>query len=97
MASCDPFTTGFSGSADQLFAKLSKLVHDNGGRITGNASAGTVSISTPIGAVDASYQVSGQDVTIHVTKRPFFLPCSTIESFVKEHLPSVEGTDIAHL
>lgn len=97
MASCKPFTTGFKGSAEDLYAKLAKLVHDHNGRITGGTTAGTVSVSTPLGDIDANYSVKGQKVTIEVTKRPFFLPCSDIEKFIKKQLPAVQKAKMAEL
>ena len=97
MASCKPFKLKFSGSAEDLFAKLTKLVHDNGGTITGTPVAGSVSITTPLGGIDATYQVKGQTVTIHVTKRPFFLGCSDIQKFIKKQLPAVEKAKMAEL
>ncbi len=97
MASCSPFKVDFTGSAEDLFKKISKLIHQHGGTISGNDKKGDFSVPTPLGKVSGSYQVSGQQVTIHIKDRSFLLPCSAIESFVKSHIPSVVAADISEL
>ncbi|MDH5180632.1 MAG: hypothetical protein OEZ39_19365 [Gammaproteobacteria bacterium] len=88
MSSCDPFKVEFSGSAEQLFEKLKKLVEDNKGTISGNASEGTVTIPIKVvGTISGTYKISGQICTIHITKKPLLLPCSTIETFIKDNIP----------
>ena len=94
MAACDPFKISFQGSAEELFEKIKKLVQENGGTISGNSSGGSLSVSTPVGKVDADYSVSGQECTITITKKPFLLSCSAIESFIKGHIPSVDAADM---
>lgn len=90
MASCDPFNVNFSGSAQDLFNKISLLIHQHGGSISGGPSGGTFSVPIPVlGAVAGTYSVSGQTCTIHVTQRSFLLPCGTIENYVRSNIPSV--------
>jgi hypothetical protein len=98
MASCDPFDVHFAGDAQGLYDKIAALIHQHGGTISGDTSHGSVSVPVPVfGTVEATYSVSGQTCTIHVTQRSFFLPCGTIESFVKGHVPTVEETPLAAL
>ncbi len=95
MASCNPFKVDFSGSAQDLFNKISTLIHQHGGTISGGPSGGTFSVQVPVfGTVAGTFSVSGQTCTIHITQRSFLLPCSTIESFVKSHIPTVEKAEI---
>ena len=95
MASCSPFDVDFSGSAQDLFNKISALIHQHGGSISGGPSGGSFSVPVPVfGTVAGTFSVSGQTCTIHITQRSFFLPCSTIESFVKSNIPSVEKTAV---
>lgn len=96
MASCSPFGVQFSGSAQDLYTKIETLIHQHGGSINGDASGGKFSVPVPVfGTVEGTYSVSGQTCTIHITKRSFFLPCSTIENFVKNHIPTVVATAMA--
>jgi len=95
MASCNPFNVDFSGSAQDLFNKISTLIHQHGGTISGGPSGGAFSVPVPVlGTVAGTFSVSGQICTIHVTQRSFFLACSVIESFVKSNIPTVEKTAI---
>lgn len=98
MASCDAFQIHFTGTAQDLFDKISSLIHQHGGTISGNTSSGTFSVSVPVfGTVTGSYSVVGQVATINITQRSFFLPCSTIESFIKSNIPTVERTPMEAL
>ncbi len=98
MASCSPFTVDFSGSAEDLYKKISKLIHKHGGKIKGDDKSGTFSVPVSVfGTVKGSYKVSGQRVTITITDRSFFLPCGTIEDFVKSHVPKVVAAEISEL
>lgn len=93
MASCDPFDVVFSGSAQNLFNKISALIHQHGGTVSGGPSGGEFSVPVPVfGTVAGIFSVAGQTCTIHVTQRSFFLPCSTIESFVRSNIPTVQAT-----
>jgi len=95
MASCSPFDVDFSGSAQDLFDKISKLIHQHSGSIAGGPTGGSFSVPVPVfGTVAGTFSVSGKTCSIHVTDRSFFLPCGTIESFVKSHIPSVEEAGI---
>lgn len=96
MASCDPFSVEFSGSAQDLFNKTSVLVHQHDGSISGGPSGGAFSVQVPIfGTVAGTFSVAGQLFTVHVTQRSFFLACGIIESFVRSNVPTIETTAIS--
>jgi hypothetical protein len=99
MASCAPFNVNFSGTAQDLFDKISSLIHQHGGTISGGLSDGNFSVPVPVfGTVAGNYySVAGQTATINITQRSFFLPCSTIESFIKSNIPTVERTPMEAL
>lgn len=93
MASCNPFDVEFSGSAQELFNKVAVLIHQHGGTISGGPSGGSFSVPVPVfGVVAGTFSVSGQDCTVHITQRSFFLACGIIESFVRGNIPAVEET-----
>lgn len=90
MPSCKPFDVAFTGSAEDLFDTISTVIQNNGGTISGTPSGGTVSIRLPaLGQVAGTFSVSGQTCTIHITKRRFFLPCGTIQSFLRSQVPNL--------
>ena len=98
MSSCSPFSINFSGSAQDLFNKVSLLIHQHGGNIAGNPSGGSFSVKASIfGTVAGTFAVSGQTCTIHITQRPFLLSCGTIESFIRSKIPHVSTTELVTL
>jgi hypothetical protein len=73
-------------------------VHEHGGSISGNAEGGAFSVPVPVfGKVKGTFAVSGQTCTIHITSKSMFLPCSTIEKFVKDNIPTVEEKSITEM
>ncbi|MEJ2043452.1 MAG: hypothetical protein P8X74_02795 [Reinekea sp.] len=95
MASCSPFKIDFSGNAQELFNKISTLMHQHEGTVSGGPSGGAFTVPIPVfGKVAGTFSISGQTCTIHVTQRSFFLPCGTIESAIKSHIPAVEKAAI---
>lgn len=98
MASCPPFSVNFSGTSQDLLAKVTLLITSHGGQISGSSTGGVFSVPVPVfGSVEGSYQIQGQVLTITITKRSFFLACGTIESFVRNHIPAVEQANFADL
>lgn len=70
MSSCNPFSVNFSGSSQDLFNKVSSLIHQHNGTITGSPTGGTFSVPIPVfGVVAGTFDVSGQTCKIHVTQR----------------------------
>lgn len=95
MASCSAFSVPFSGNANDLFVKISALIHQHEGTISGGPTGGAFSVPVPVfGTVAGTFSVAGQTCTIQITDKSFFLPCGTIESFVRSHIPSVEKTSV---
>ena len=97
MASCSPFRVDFTGSAQDLFIKIATMIHDHGGTITGGPSGGAFTVGTPLGTVSDTFTVSSQTCTITITQRPFLLPCSVIQNFIKRHLPAVAQAQVGDL
>lgn len=95
MASCSPFNVDFSGSAQDLFNKISALIHQHGGHISGGPSGGAFSVDVKVyGTVAGTFSVSNQTCRITITKRSFFLFCETIESFVRSNIPTIQKANI---
>lgn len=97
MASCPPFSVEFTGSAQELFVKIATMIHEHGGTITGGPSGGAFTVGSPLGTVAGTFMVSGQTCTITITQRPFLLPCSVIQNFIKSHLPAVAQAQFSDL
>ncbi len=57
-----------------------------GGNFNGDTSAGNFDITIMGNTITGSYNIAGNQINITVDDKPFFVPCSTIESFLKSKL-----------
>jgi hypothetical protein len=76
----------FTGSAADLYNEIATKIQQNHGTITGDASSGTFSVPTPLGGVEGSYTITGQQITIQITKKPLVLGCGTICDYIKNNI-----------
>ena len=80
------FSIPFSGAPTDVLRKAQSAVEGQGGSFTGDASSGVFDVSAMGNTIKGSYTVSGQNLLISILSKPFFLPCSTIEGFLKNQL-----------
>lgn len=80
------FEFPFPGRADVLVETIQRHVARAGGSFDGSAAEGTFALSTPIGKFRGTYVVSGQTIVLEVRDRPFFVPCSAIETKLGEYI-----------
>ena len=85
MSACN-FIIPFEGSAEKIMAKTRSAVQAQGGNFEGDAAAGTFAVSVFGNSVAGSYNVSGQMLNIVIDSKPFMIPCSAIESFLKNQI-----------
>lgn len=85
MAACT-FTIPFSGSADSVLEKAKNAVEKQSGTFTGDTSQGNFSVSFFGQEIAGGYTVTGNDLNIIIDSKPFMVPCSTIESFLKSQV-----------
>ncbi|MEO6671398.1 MAG: hypothetical protein ABIN36_18080 [Ferruginibacter sp.] len=85
MADCN-FSIPFEGPAEKVLIKARFAVESQGGTFDGDASAGTFAVSIFGNSIAGSYIVSGQDMNILITSKPFMIPCSMIEGFLKNQI-----------
>ncbi len=89
MGACERFEFSIPGDVRDFFGKLGLMVAEHQGTLNGDETGGTFSVSLSIvGTIEGRYSVSGQMASVQITRRPFLLPCKTIESFVKSRVPS---------
>jgi hypothetical protein len=82
---CD-FSISFSGSAEGVLAKAKKAVEGQGGSFIGNESGGDFTVSVFGNKIIGNYTVSGQTLNVQITDKPFMVPCSVIEGFLKNQV-----------
>jgi len=85
MAACN-FSIPFSGDAASVLAKAKTAVQGQGGHFEGDQGAGNFDVSVFGSLIAGSYAVSDQQLHITIESKPFLVPCSTIESFMKNQV-----------
>lgn len=82
---CD-FSIPFSGDPQAMLAKARSAVQGQGGDFNGNAGGGDFNVSVFGNKIVGNYTVSEQMLNVSITDKPFMVPCSAIESFLKGQL-----------
>lgn len=85
MAACT-FTIPFSGEASAVLAKAKNAVEKQSGQFAGDENAGNFSVSFFGQSIVGNYTVAGTDLNIVIDDKPFMVPCSAIESFLKTQI-----------
>ncbi len=85
MSACN-FTLPFSGESAKVLDKARSAVQSQGGQFTGDMQSGNFEVSVFGNTIAGSYNVSGQDLNIVIESKPFLVPCSAIESFLKNQI-----------
>jgi hypothetical protein len=80
------FSIPFTGSAMDVLRRAKSAVLGQGGAFEGTAESGGFEVSVLGSAIRGSYTVSGQDLNIVIESKPFLIPCSTIESFLRNQI-----------
>ena len=81
------FTIPFSGNANDILSKAKAAIQGQGGSLTGNETAGDFDVSVFGNTIRGSYSIAaGNNLDIVIESKPFLIPCSTIESFLKNKL-----------
>jgi len=80
------FSLPFSGNAEDVLAKARRAVEGQGGNFNGDTSRGDFNVSVFGNKIVGAYTVSEQSLQINITDKPFMVPCSAIESFLKNQL-----------
>jgi len=80
------FSIPFSGAPTDVLSKARTAVEGQGGTFTGDASGGGFDVTVLENTIKGSYTISGQNLQINILSKPFFLPCNTIEGFLKNQL-----------
>ena len=85
MAECN-FIIPFSGSPNDILSKAQTAIQNQDGIFDGDDTSGNFKVSVMGSTIKGSYSVMGQDLDIVIESKPFLIPCSTIESFLRNKL-----------
>ena len=85
MADCNisiPFTDSVSGA----LAKAKAAIENQNGIFNGDDNSGNFEVTFLGNTIKGSYSVTGQTLNLVITNKPFFVPCSTIESLLLKEI-----------
>lgn len=82
------FDFAFTIPRASLVESIRSHVHGAGGSFEGTADGGDFFLPTPVGEFRGRYLVSASTstLTIEVDEKPFFVPCSAIETRLSEYV-----------
>jgi hypothetical protein len=80
------FSIPFTGSATDVLSRAKSAVQNQGGAFRGDHSSGAFQVSVLGSAIKGSYSISGQELNITIDSKPFLVPCSTIEGFLRNQI-----------
>lgn len=85
MPACS-FTIPFEGAAEKILIKARFAVESQGGSFNGNSETGNFDVNFFGNTIAGMYTVDGQNLDIIITSKPFLVPCSAIEGFLKNQV-----------
>ena len=72
----------FSGSVSETLLKAKTAIENQNGIFTGDECSGEFNVSVFGNTIKGNYNVDGKVLNLVITDKPFFVPCSTIESIL---------------
>jgi hypothetical protein len=85
MAACN-FSIPFSGTPENVLGKAKSAVQGQGGTFDGDTNSGNFHVNVFGNTIAGSYTVLGNEMQVVIDSKPFLIPCSTIESFLKSQI-----------
>ncbi|MEO5500547.1 MAG: hypothetical protein ABIR31_03805 [Ginsengibacter sp.] len=76
----------FSDPVEIAIEKARSAIENQNGLFEGNISNGHFEVTVFGNNIRGDYQVQGQTLQLEITDKPFFVPCSMIESFLVKYI-----------
>lgn len=76
----------FSGLASAAILKAKTAIENQNGLFSGDEYSGEFDVSVFGNTIKGNYNVQGQILNLVITHKPFFVPCSTIESILLKEI-----------
>lgn len=80
------FEIPFSESASIAVEKARTAVESQNGIFNGDEQSGNFDVNVFGNNIKGEYSITGQVLHLDITDKPFFVPCSMIESFLKKQI-----------
>ena len=85
MSACN-FSIPFSGDAEIILSRAKAAVEGQQGIFAGDNQSGNFEVTVFANTIKGRYAISGHNLNLTITHKPFLIPCSTIESFLKSKI-----------
>lgn len=85
MSGCQ-FILPFHIPLEPLVEKARKAVESQGGTFNGDIHAGNFDVTVMGNHASGSYQVVEKELHVQINEKPFFVPCSSIENYLRQQL-----------
>lgn len=90
MPACN-FSIPFSGSPSDILNRAQAAIHDQGGYFKGDDNSGDFQLTVLGSDITGRYYISGQELNVTIDSKPFMIPCSTIQRYLKSYLEAVRA------
>ncbi|MEO6949203.1 MAG: hypothetical protein ABI123_06215 [Ginsengibacter sp.] len=80
------FNLSFNETPENAVAKAKAAVESQNGTLNGDTNSGDFDVNVFGNNIKGNYIVSGQNLQIEITDKPFFVPCSMIESYLLKQI-----------
>jgi len=85
MSGCD-FSIPFSGDPNFILSKAKAAIERQQGIFTGDGRSGNFEVTVFASTIRGKYTIQEQNLNLTISHKPFLIPCSTIESFLKSKI-----------
>lgn len=76
----------FNGSVSATILKAKTAIESQNGTFTGDDNSGEFEVSVFGNIIKGNYTTAAQILNLVITHKPFFVPCSTIESLLAKEI-----------
>lgn len=80
------FSIPFTVSTEEILAKAKTFIEKKEGRFLGDENSGEFELSFMGMTAGGTYKVSGNELLVSIHSKPFFIPCETVENYLKSKL-----------
>ncbi len=80
------FSVTFSEPAESTVLKAKNAVESQSGIFNGDVNSGDFEVTVFGNNIKGNYTVTGQNLEIEITDKPFFVPCNMIETFLVKNI-----------
>lgn len=84
------FSVIFKGDLNTVFTLAKSEAAKIKGDLEGNTQGGRFHVHSPVGEFEGTYAVVGTEITFDLSKKPFFVPCSMIQSELEKKIEKYE-------